>query len=128
MKKIKHILACLLLSITLSGCSLFDGSSNHETPQTTTETTESSSESHNDHVHHGIWNGNDDHHWKTCDECGEVFDYGEHEFTTVEHGNLITYSCCCGYVYQDYLDELEINSFTIDSSNFKNFGTFSIKI
>ncbi len=119
MKKIKRIIASLLISISLAGCSVFDKSSSvaHEDSSEPIE--------FDDHVHHGgFWNGNDTHHWKICEECQEHYCYSEHECTTVRYGDLITYSCYCGFVYQDYYSEYTISSYTIDSSNFNNYGNY----
>ena len=124
MKKIRYILASLLLSISLSGCSLSDNKNGGNVEPSTTDTT-SSSETSGECNHHGFWHGDNDYHWKVCEECGEQFDYGEHECTVERNGDIVKFSCYCGFEYIDYYSELTISSFTIDSTNFKNFGTYN---
>ena len=127
MKRIVHLFTLLVASISLNGCSLFD----FIAPGSALESSEDSSSISGDGtaatetIHHGgSWQYNDTHHWKICEECGEQYDYGEHELQiTSTEGDVNHYECACGYTYEE-VDDTPTYSLTINSSSFYNYGSY----
>ena len=121
MKKIKHILTCIVLSLSLSGCSLFDRFNSSSSQDSSSEPAKSEY-----HVHHGgEWQLNENEHWKVCEECGERYEVCEHEYTAyIDEEDTVHYQCYCGDSDEEPYSSIVTESFTIDSSNFRNYGNY----
>ena len=70
--------------------------------------------------HTGDWKYDDDNHWRVCDECGEQFDYAEHDWKLVEEfpascrdEGYEIYHCACGAEKTETYEKLECNLVTI---------------
>lgn len=126
MKHIKHILACIALSLSLSGCSFFDFINPGHTIESSTLDTEHPADTtpQGGDIHHGgSWDYDSNEHWKICDECGERYAIGVHDFVAEREDGVVNYSCWCGYSYEG-VEPTSLESLTINSDNFYNYGNY----
>lgn len=82
------------------------------------------SEAQSGEIHHGgSWEHDENEHWKTCEECGEHYLVAPHDYTTRVLDDTATYTCICGYSYQESVPT-SLSTLTIDEDTFYNYGSY----